>query len=209
MAPTATPTKAASLTSSSQPNRAARLNIRQAMAMGASRMTRLISFIITSNRPSMVCCRRSVAGLLVITSPMPNSRAKTMTGRISFCAAAVKTLDGTRSRKKSPARTESGALLTIEAAPLRPCSSNCWASAGSTPSPGRKTLTMTRPMMTAMAEMKTVNSRLFVPARPSVFRSPISATPTTSAENSSGSTSMNSRRRKICPAGPVMFDVSH
>ncbi|MNQ64203.1 hypothetical protein D3C85_786170 [compost metagenome] len=63
--------------------------------------------------------------------------------------------------------------------------------------------------MTATAEMKTVNSRLFVPARPSVFMSPISATPTTRAENSSGSTSMNSSRRKICPAGPVMFDVSH
>ncbi|MNC65433.1 hypothetical protein D3C75_1157230 [compost metagenome] len=57
--------------------------------------------------------------------------------------------------------------------------------------------------------MKTVNSRLLVPARPRVFRSPISATPTTSAENSSGRTSMNNSRRNICPAGPVMLDVSH
>lgn len=55
MAPTATATKAPRRISSSQPNRAARLNIRQAMAMGAMRMTRLMSFIITSNRPSMVC----------------------------------------------------------------------------------------------------------------------------------------------------------
>ncbi|MNE21352.1 hypothetical protein D3C80_1145100 [compost metagenome] len=60
-----------------------------------------------------------------------------------------------------------------------------------------------------MAEMKTVNSRLLVPARPRVFMSPISATPITRAENSSGSTIMNSSRRKICPAGPVMLEVSH
>jgi hypothetical protein len=33
--------------------------------------------------------------------------------------------------------------------------------------------------------------------------SPISAMPTTSAANSSGITSMNKRRRKICPMGPV------
>ncbi|MND72730.1 hypothetical protein D3C80_642890 [compost metagenome] len=90
------------------------------MAMGARRMTRLMSFIITSNTPSMVFCRLSVAGPLASTSPIPNIRAKTITGRISFCAAAVKTLDGTRSKKKSPARTESGALPTMEAAPLRP-----------------------------------------------------------------------------------------
>ena len=45
---------------------------------------------------------------------------------IAFSAAAVNTLDGTRSRKKSPARTESGALPTIEAAPARPWPS-VWA----------------------------------------------------------------------------------
>ncbi|MND65317.1 hypothetical protein D3C80_566830 [compost metagenome] len=209
MAPTATATKAPRRISSSQPNRAARLNIRQAMAMGAMRMTRLISFIITSNRPSMDCCRRSVAGLLVMTRPTPKNRAKTMTGRIWFSAAAVKTFDGISSRKKSPAWTEVGALPTMDAAPARPWSSNCCARAGSTPSPGRKTLTMVMPISTATAEMTTVNNRLLAPARPRAFRSPISATPMTRAEKSKGSTSMNSRRRKICPTGPVTLEVSH
>jgi hypothetical protein len=39
--------------------------------------------------------------------------------------------------------------------------------------------------------------------RPSDRMSPISATPITSAENSSGITSMNSRRRNKVPAGCV------
>ena len=52
-------------------------------------------------------------------------------------------------------------------------------------------------------EITTVKASVFHPARPNDFRSPISATPMTSAENSSGMTSMNSSRRKICPIGPV------
>ena len=63
--------------------------------------------------------------------------------------------------------------------------------------PGWKTLTITRPMTTAMLDTTMVSSRVLMPARPRALRSPISATPTTRAENSSGITIMNSRRRKI------------
>ena len=120
MAPTATPTKAARRTSNSSPNSAVRLNIRQAMASGASLMNRLISFIVTSKRPWITSCSPSVAGLLAMTRPMPKNRANTITGRIAFSAAAVNTLDGTRSRKKSPSEMLVGAFSTMLAAPARP-----------------------------------------------------------------------------------------
>ena len=44
---------------------------------------------------------------------------------------------------------------------------------------------------------------VFQPSRPRLAMSPSSATPSTSAENISGMTSMNSRLRKICPSGLV------
>ena len=108
------------------------------MAMGASLMTRLMSFIITSNRPCSVSCRASVAGDFAMTMPIPKIRAKTMTGRIWFSAAALKTLDGIMSRKNWPASMLLGALPTIVAAPSAPSASKRCASSGSTPSPGRK-----------------------------------------------------------------------
>ena len=54
-----------------------------------------------------------------------------------------------------------------------------------------------------MPETRTVKASVLRPTRFSAPMSPISAMPMTSAENSSGMTSMNSRRRKIWPIGPV------
>ena len=61
-----------------------------------------------------------MAGLLAITMPMPKIRAKIITGRIWFSAAAVKTLDGIISRKNCPASMLFGALPTIADAPAAP-----------------------------------------------------------------------------------------
>ncbi|CAA9422460.1 MAG: hypothetical protein AVDCRST_MAG64-2972 [uncultured Phycisphaerae bacterium] len=58
-------------------------------------------------------------------------------------------------------------------------------------------------MTTPRDDTSTVKNRVRRPTRLRAATSPISAMPTTSAENSSGITSMNSRRRKIWPIGPV------
>lgn len=69
--------------------------------------------------------------------------------------------------------------------------------------PGWNRFTATRPIPTAIAVTVAVYVSVFQPSRPSEAMSPSSATPSTSAENISGTTSMNSRLRKICPKGLV------
>jgi hypothetical protein len=64
-------------------------------------------------------------------------------------------------------------------------------------------------MTTAMVETTTVIASVFHPTRPRLLRSPISATPTTMAEKSRGSTSMKSRPRKSWPIVPVTLSVTH
>jgi hypothetical protein len=61
-----------------------------------------------------------------------------------------------------------------------------------------------RAITTATDDSATVKKSVLRPTRFSDRISPISAMPTTSAEKSKGITSMKSRRRKICPIGPVM-----
>ena len=77
------------------------------------------------------------------------------------------------------------------------------ASAWSTPAPGWNRLMTASASTTAMPDTTMVKTRVLRPTRFSERMSPISAMPTTSAENSKGMTSMNSRRRKIWPIGPV------
>ena len=81
-ASTTTPTYAPRRSIRSQPNSAARLNIRQNTAYGARRMTRPISVIETSNRPSMPRLSVSAAALRVSTRPTPSISAKNITARM-------------------------------------------------------------------------------------------------------------------------------
>jgi hypothetical protein len=62
---------------------------------------------------------------------------------------------------------------------------------------------MTMPMLTAIAVTTRMKIRVRPPMRPSERGSPISTTPSTRAENTSGTTSMNSKFKKILPTGLV------
>ncbi len=110
---------------------------------------------------------------------------------------------GMRLRKVLIPAGFSSAVERIAPTPSRESASIDWAAAGSTPAPGLKRLVTARAMTTATAEMPTVKKSVLRPIRFSALTSPISAIPMTSAEKSKGITSMKSRRRKICPTGPV------
>ena len=69
--------------------------MKQKMAIGASWMTRPMSFIAISNRPSNICLSGSVRGPWVKSRPTPKNSAKNITARISFSLIAVTRFDGT------------------------------------------------------------------------------------------------------------------
>ncbi len=68
----------------SQPNSAARLNMKQATAIGASLMTSRISCIVTSNNPSKPRFRARAFGVSVMRRPMPKKSAKNITDRMAL-----------------------------------------------------------------------------------------------------------------------------
>lgn len=176
------------------------VNSRAATAYGASRMTHSISFRLISYRPCTVWRKASVAGLRITAAASPTSRANRIRPIRSLRAAASTTLRGTMFITRSLARTVSPRAAMSDAC-IEPCSISDWATSGGRPRPGCSTLTATSPISAASAVTSRIHSSVLPPMRPSDLTSPISITPSTRAENTSGTTSMNSRRRKICPAG--------
>src|SRR3546814_6610653 len=69
--------------------------MKQKMAIGASWMTRPISFIATSNTPSIAVLSTCVCGVWTSISPMPKKSAKNITASTSFWLIALKQLLGT------------------------------------------------------------------------------------------------------------------
>ena len=178
--------------------------MKQAIAIGAKRMISEMSRIETWKMPSIADWSALADLVWVISRPMPNINANTITARMSLSAAAATTLLGMMA---STAETPCGLSDwpdRIAPAPSRASARRRWASAGSTPAPGWIQLVKAKAMTTAMPDTITVNIKVRRPTRFNARTSPISAIPTTSAENSKGMTSMNSKRRKIWPIGPVM-----
>ena len=93
--------------------------MKQAMASGASRMTRLISFMVTSKMPCTTSCSLLAAGVFTSSRPMPKNRAKNITARMSFAAAAPTTLVGMRARKAATPCGRSAWPEMIAPAPSR------------------------------------------------------------------------------------------
>ena len=141
--------------------------------------------------------------------PTPNISAKNISDRIApLLLAAASTLDGTMDRNISSPVGWFSRLATICELRCAFSASIAWAIVGSTPAPGWNRLTMTRPMTTAVPDSSTVYPRVFQPMRPSALTSPISATPTTSAENISGTISMKIRFKKMVDTGVVSQPVT-
>ncbi|MNV77466.1 hypothetical protein D3C71_1708870 [compost metagenome] len=129
---------------------AARLNMKQATAYGARRMTRLIRVIEISNRPSMAL--RSVATFSAgdSTMPTPSINAKNISDRIlPLSDAASSTLFGTIDSSISRPLGWEPTPATISLLRSAFSASNCAATAGSTPAPGLNRLTSTSPISTA------------------------------------------------------------
>ncbi len=177
--------------------------MKQAIAIGAKRMMIPISRIETVKIPSIACCRRFAAGVLTSNRPIPNTSAKNMTARMSFSAAAEMTLVGMMVRKVSTPGGVSDDRWRIAPAPPADCASSRCARARSTPAPGWKKLVTASAIATATEDKASVSTSVRTPTCFSALTSPISATPTTSAEKSRGITSMKRSRRKICPTGMV------
>ncbi|KAG1244995.1 hypothetical protein G6F65_021489 [Rhizopus arrhizus] len=142
---------------SSKPNSAARLNMKQATAYGARRMTRLIRVIEISNTPSMARRSGATFSLSVSTMPMPNISAKNISDRIApLSDAACSTLLGTIDSSMSMPFGVPWMPATISLLRSAFSDSIIAATCGSTPAPGLSTLTSTRPMPTAMPDSSTV-----------------------------------------------------
>ena len=207
-ADTTTATYLASLNNKSQPNCEDRLNMKQNTAYGASLITSPIRVMEISNRPCTPSRSVSTALDLVSTMPTPIIRAKNITARMASSAAAWTTLLGTIDTSIWMPLGASVLPLTMLCARSAFSAINCCACAGSMPAPGWNRLTISRPRITARPDITMVRPSVRQPTRPNERMSPISLTPITSAENSSGITSMKIRRRKISPAGPVITSVN-
>ena len=85
----------------SQPNCAARLNMKQKIASGAILMTSPISFIETSNTPSIADFERAVWAFSTSSKPMPKNSAKNITARMSFSLIAWTKLIGMMAMSES------------------------------------------------------------------------------------------------------------
>jgi len=160
-----------------------------------------------SYTPCTVATKARVPSLRITVAAMPNISAKNITAIRSPLAAACTGLRGTiLSRMSMPETASRPAAIWAARSPVWAMIS--WPSSGGMPRPGWNRLTMTRPMLTASVVTNRIQSRVLPPMRPSERGSPISTTPSTSAENTSGITSMNSRRRKTWPIGSATYLTS-
>ena len=108
--------------------------MKQAIAIGAKRMTIEISRIVTWNMPSIAACSALAAlGVSVSSRPMPKIKAKNITARMSLSAAAATTLLGMMARTASTPCGFSAWPLRIAPAPSR-ASVEQFAA----PAPGRR-----------------------------------------------------------------------
>ncbi len=130
--------------------------MKQKMAIGASRMTRPISFIDTSNTPSIAVLSAAVCGVRTSIRPIPKKSAKNITASTSFSLIAPMKLLGTIATSASIPDFASPARSVIALAPSAPSAIRLRASAGSTPAPGWMRLTSSRLIATAIDETTTV-----------------------------------------------------
>ena len=130
--------------------------MKQKMATGAIWMTMPISFIATSNTPSIASFSTAVRRVWTSSRPIPKNRAKNITARMSLLLIALMTLEGTIAISWLIPSSLVLEALTMLAAPSPLCASICRAAAGSTPSPGRRTLTHAMLTSTAIEETTTV-----------------------------------------------------
>jgi hypothetical protein len=130
--------------------------MKQKIAIGASWMTRPMSFIATSNTPSIASLSCSVRRVCTSSRPTPKNSAKNMTARMSFSLIAAKRLLGTMPITASTPVLASAEVLMMLAAPSPPWASSSRAATGSTPSPGRRMFTAASEMATAMLDTITV-----------------------------------------------------
>ncbi len=126
--------------------------MKQAMAIGARRMTSPISRIVTASRPSIALSSNCVCGVRTSISPMPKNRAKTITANMSLPAMAATILSGIIAMKAAMPCGASSPRLNIAFAPGAASFSIARAMAGSMPAPGRSRSTTSRLTATAMAD---------------------------------------------------------
>ena len=130
--------------------------MKQAMAIGARRMTSPISRIVTASTPSIAVSNICVCGVRTSTSPMPKKREKTITANMSLPAMAATTLSGTIAMKAAIPCGASLPRLNIACAPGPASLSIARAAAGSMPAPGCNRSTTSRLTATAMADTTNV-----------------------------------------------------
>ena len=79
---------------------------------------------------------------------------------------------------------------------------------GLKPVPGRKRFIATRPITTEKVVVSRKKARARPPMRPNLERSPSRATPAASDAKTNGTTTIKSKRRKICPIGYAIVSVA-
>lgn len=126
--------------------------MKQAMAIGARRMTIDMRRIVTANSPSIASSSSFVSFVCTSTRPMPKKRAKTITANMSLSAIAAITLSGMIAISACMPVGVSAPRSRIALAPWPASASSARACAGSTPLPGCSRLTSARLMTTAIPD---------------------------------------------------------
>ena len=176
--------------------------MKQAMASGARRMTMPISRMVTSKMPWIASCSRLRGGRVDQQQADPEDKREEHHGEDVVGGRGGEDV----ARDDVEQRVDARGLLAGRArrsppAPWRARRAWLLRARGRRRRRARSRLATASAISTAIADSRTVKTRVLMPTRFSERMSPISAMPMTSAEKSSGMTSMNSSRRKIWPIG--------
>ena len=136
----------------------------------------------------------------IIVSAAPKISEKKISASMSMFAAAATGLRGTMFTKVLMPKS----WAPDWASPCAPLAKRDISSSrvpGGSPAPGLIVFTRVRPITAAISVESAKYPMVLPPSRPSVFMSPMPATPTAIDVKTIGTTVMNSRRRKTCPTG--------
>ena len=199
------------------PSVAATEKPRQATHSGASRIASPIIHIAIANSARQSETKPAVTSPGSDATAIPSSRLNTITARrpppvcfgLKAFTASLSGFVGMRFSSASPRLLFLPACSTSLAAAPPYWATSSWRFSGARRFPGSTAFTRPRPIPTLMVAKTSVTSRQRPPARPSLPRSPISATPSTIAETMSGMTTMKMRRRNRLPSGWATLCTAH